>query len=255
MPDPFAVNGTTHKQWIRRQRIITLLADWVYANLDLSKPSRKPGETDEERQGKAYQYVYEHFAVGKMKHPEEHLDPLFTHAKYTDLSMQWLLNPGLYPEFQDYVQYAIRLFAEFKPNEADEVTYESAKAGLSTTATDLVNRVRQDLAARHRFVSDEWLDNEMTGLIVRYNCMGGFSDNLHGSVPPTWTTALPGFIECFASPFNHKFPIYFSLYKSDQVFGSRGSFFEWIADLGGVLPTGNYEMNPPWNNEMYEKLV
>ena len=64
-------------------------------------------------------------------------------------------------------------------------------------------------------------------------------------------------VECFASPFNHKFATYFSIFEEDRAFGSEGNFFKAIKENNGLLPSGfqRFEMNPPWINVVYERLV
>jgi hypothetical protein len=74
-------------------------------------------------------------------------------------------------------------------------------------------------------------------------------------VPETWGGPLASFTECFASPFNHKLPRYYSMFEQDKDFGSLGNFFVMLAENDGVLPAGRYEINPPWMNAMYEKLA
>ena len=58
----------------------------------------------------------------------------------------------------------------------------------------------------------------------------------------------------FIIAFN-KFKEYYSIFESDHVFGSKGSFFEMIAQNEYILPSGKYEINPPWNNECYDAIV
>jgi hypothetical protein len=94
----------------------------------------------------------------------------------------------------------------------------------------------------------------MIGLVLRYMCLGAFDSNFHGSVPQSWAQELPGFVECFASPFNHKFRTYYTMFEQDRDFGSSGNFFVMLERKGGILPPGRYEMNPPWMNAMYERL-
>jgi hypothetical protein len=132
---------------------------------------------------------------------------------------------------------------------------ETALEGLSRENKARIDEVQAEFNRVNPRKSAKWKHEHIIGLVLRYKCMGGFSDNLHGSVPPSWGQLLPNFVECFASPFNHKFKTYYSIYEQDRVFGSLGSFFAMIHDSNGVIPPGNYEINPPWNNEMYERLV
>ncbi len=91
----------------------------------------------------------------------------------------------------------------------------------------------------------------MVGLVMRYKCIGGFSDNMHGSVPRAWNDALGvgKYVECLASLFNHKFERYYSMYEQYQIFGSLKNLFSMIRQNGVMLPdNGKYKLNLPWNN-------
>jgi Phosphorylated CTD interacting factor 1 WW domain len=94
---------------------------------------------------------------------------------------------------------------------------------------------------------------KVIGLILRYMCLA-LDGTFHGSVPGAWAADMPGYVECFASPFNYKFRRYYSMFEQDREFGSCGNFFLMLERMQGVLPPGRYEMNPPWMNAMYERL-
>lgn len=255
-PELYKVNAQTHKQWVKRRQLIGHLASWVFHHLD---PCKRPSdEPVTRRYGKAHQYVYEHFAIGKMKYPLEGMDPFFTHAAYVDSSMANMLREGLYPVFQQLVWSCIGRFEWFNPDSVGAIELCAVLRCYEKPVQAKITELRARLRALHPAKPEAWHENQTLGLILRYECMGGFTDNLHGSVPAAWSQHLgpDACIECFASPFNHKFTAYHSLYSMDSVFGSRGNFFEMVARArGGLLPAGSYEMNPPWNNEMYEELV
>ena len=253
LPRTYEVNQFTHQQWMKRHQLVERLAAWVQLRLDDDKRGRK--ETGSEREGKALQYVYEHFAVGKMKYPVENMDPLFTHQLYEDASMINMLKREEYPRFQAQVQQAILDFDSFVPDSLITVTMEDALRGLSRANKERIEEVQAEFERVNPRKSATWKHEQVIGLVLRYKCMGGFSDNLHGSVPYAWSRLLPDYVECFASPFNHKFRTYYSMYEQDRVFGSLGNFFTMIHAAEGILPSGKYEINPPWNNEMYESLV
>jgi hypothetical protein len=253
LPSVYFVNQETHQQWLKRRELVEELAKWVLAHLDLSKRGSK--ETLDRRLDKAYQYVYEHFAIGKMKHPVEMKDPLFTFEMYNDESMDNMLVAGLYHEFQAQMQNVIQKFQAFCPDKNKIVTFEDSLVGLSAANVTKIQQVREELEKLHPNQESTWIENQMTGLVLRYNCMGAFSDNLHASVLSNWASNLNGFLECFASPFNHKFENYHSMFEEDREFGSRGSFFAMVHRAGGELKSGKYELNPPWNNEMYERVL
>jgi hypothetical protein len=182
-------------------------------------------------------------------------DPLFTFETYHDESMDNMLVAGLYHEFQAEMQSAIKKFQAFCPDKNKIVTLENSLIGLSAANVTKIQQVRVELEKSHPNQESTWIENQIIGLILRYNCMGGFSDNLHASVPSGWASNLIGFVECFASPFNHKCENYHSMFEEDREFGSRGSFFAMVHRAGGELKSGRYELNPPWNNEMYECVL
>jgi hypothetical protein len=103
--------------------------------------------------------------------------------------------------------------------------------------------------------NDSYIDQNMIGLVLRGRCVGAFENNLHGSVSPQWSDILGGFVECFASPFNHKFKNYHSMFDEDIPFGSRGNFFAMVKRNRGILLDGNYQMNPMWMNAMFDELA
>lgn len=261
--DRSVVNAQTNKQWKYRLVLVDELAQWVVRNLKNKSPSwggrgRDKKSSAEGRKSKAYQYVYEYLAVGKMEHPHETHDPLFTRGNYTDKSMLLQLNPGMYPRFIEQVSEKQRKLQLFRVEEEDTVEWEELEKTMTRATKDLLAGIRTDMYSRWQESDSEWVNQHMIGLVLRYKCMGAFSDNLHGSVPGAWTDVLgQDFVECFASPFNHKFELYYSIYDQDKVFGSKGNFFSMIdcVEQQGMLPDdGMYEINPPWNNQMYEKV-
>ena len=264
--DLFKVNVMTNYHWQERLNLIQVLARWVCDNLNPNvkfegSNSHLKKATAEGKLAKAFQYVYEYMAVGKMFHPSEKFDPLFTRAKYQDESMKIQLNRGKYPEFQSLVLgKVIAMHAQFERNKRTykPVSWAVLEHGMSEQNKALMTRLRMHLCAQanEKNIRADWVTQQMIGLVLRYKCMGAFSNNLHGSIPDTWKEALgDDWVECFASPFNHKFDKYYSIYEQDKPFGSMGNFFSMISQNGGALPLcGKYEINPPWNNQMYEAV-
>ena len=264
--DIFAVNHDTNKQWRYRLALVEELAGWVFDNLNsvhASWDGRQKGvdkkNTSEGRRTKSRQYVYEHLAVGKMLYPTEGMDPLFTCAEFDDDSMILQLSPGKYPEFRAEVREMYARLQRFDPSSEANVTWATLENnGMNETTRVNVHRLRVELCERwhEQDIHSDWADRQMVGLVLRYKCMGAFSDNLHGSVPDSWSRGLSlEYVECFASPFNHKFERYYSIYEQDRIFGSQGNFFTMVQQNCGMLPDfGKYEVNPPWNNQMYEQV-
>ena len=143
------------------------------------------------------------------------------------------------------------------------IEWDQAFEGFNTTHGTEVLQQLQNKLCEDRHVPMDILGNvsiggihqEMIALMLRYRCIGVHVDNLHGSVPSVWGEELPDFTECFASPFNHKFIRYFSMFDEDRVFGSLGNFFAFIEANNSLLPDGKYEINPPWNNVMFETVA
>lgn len=247
------MTANTNKQWRFRKQLVKELENWVYENLNTRhtawgrKFDKKSSAAGKRR--KATQYVIEHLALGKMRYPLEETDPLFTEHQYKDESMQLQLKPGLYPAFQKYVQRQLQRAVDFDPRHAAAVTWREVSCDITERGLLQLQSLCDGL--------DDQVDKmtEMIGLMLRYQCMGGFTDNFHGSVPSSWGTVLDNFTECFASPFNHKFENYYSMFEQDRIFGSKGNFFRMIERNGGSLPPGGYEINPPWMNAMYDRIA
>ena len=258
----FLVNSETNKQWKYRLQLVEELSVWVKDHLNPVHVKWNPRKVDKKgteagRIAKAHQYVYEFLAVGKMEFPVESADvsdPLFTTSFYTDKSMELQLTPGAYEDFMATVKQKHKSLLDFNPADHPSISWSDTQEGMSETTKQLLAKMRDDLIQQG--YKDDEADEQMTGLVLRYKCVGAFSDNLHGSVPSDWLHILgETCVECFASPFNHKFHIYYSIFEQDRVFGSQGNFFAMMAKNDNVLPEhAIYEINPPWNNQMYETV-
>jgi hypothetical protein len=269
---------------MQRLIIVDELAEWVKINLAnvefQGSRSHMKKMTDKGRKKKSLQYVYEYLAVGKMFFPFDKFDPLFTSKYYKDTSMELQLINGQYSEFIREVNSSIQgLHEVFKTQvfgAEDEITWEDLEAQLmkmrisetedsemekvcsileTRAVKDKIQNLRRALHFKTR-KSDDWVEQQLIGLVLRYACMGAFGNNLHGSVSSDWPRLLgDDYVECFASPFNHKFPKYYSIYEQDRVFGSLGNFFAFMEKTEYILPSdGKYEINPVWNNQMYEQI-
>lgn len=88
-------------------------------------------------------------------------------------------------------------------------------------------------------------DIDVKDLILRYLSMLDIStSNLHASLTPAVFRVLQQRLgvttECFSSPFNANLTKYYSVFASDKAFGSLGNFF------AAALPSGSYQLNPPF---------
>jgi hypothetical protein len=61
-------------------------------------------------------------------------------------------------------------------------------------------------------------------------------------------------VECFASPLNHVFGSYYSVFEQDAVFGSRGNLFRAVEHQALPL-SGRFEMNPPFEETILDKAA
>ena len=226
---PSDVNITTNKQWWYRLQLIHELANWVYQCLNPAHAtwgrSTDKKATDDGRRTKAMQYVIEHLALGKMLFPFEREDQLFTKRTYNDESMQLQLTPGLYPAFQAQVQSKLVRMSEFDPLLRREVSWDKATSGIGAEGMRCLSQLRNSLCEKR--LTESQIDQEMIGLVLRYKCMSAFENNFYGSVPSEWGDVLSHYQECFASPLNHKFRTYYSMFEEDMVFGSKGIFSQW----------------------------
>jgi len=249
---------TENKRWLHRLNLVTTLSEWVEANLNPRHIVWEGQERDKKRARagrsmKAAQYVYAHLMIGRMLFPRTPPDgdPLFCAEDYPNESMQLQLRKGAYPEFQAQVRLA-----------RSRVMDPHAVTTIPTVTWPMVLR---KIRSHHIIPSlQQFADtfpfsrHTLIGLVLRYLCVGGLDDNLHASITHRGAEAMGEHcVECFASPFNHKFPTYFSIFEEDRALGSQGNFFEAISQHGGTLPATfqRYEMNPPWINAVYERLV
>lgn len=250
-----------NKRWLHRLNLVTTLSEWTEANLSPTHIVWDGQDRDKKRskQGrflKASQYVYAHLMIGRMLFPcvseDPYVDdPLFAFEEYQNESMQLQLSPGAYPDFQAQVQQARK-----------RVMNPGALALIPTVTWEMVlRRVKSpQIVSKLRVfaVESQRPLHVIIGLVLRYLCVGGLDDNLHASITQSGAAAMGSHcVECFASPFNHKFATYFSIFEEDRVFGSEGNFFKAVKENNGLLPSEfqRFEMNPPWINVVYERLV
>ena len=247
-------------RWLHRLKLVKSLVVWVQTRLKILAPNyegmpvqEETRMTEEKRHIKAEQYVVEHLALGKMHYPSTSEDPLFTHEAYTDVSLEsQLMAP--YSEFQAEVQRCLHEVTTYSGT-AIATSWDTATNGMNHTTKEKLTAWWLEYTKQDPINQNDPL---LVGLVLRYQCMGGFTSTIHGSVPASWgSTLMPTFIECFASPLNHKFSSYHSLFDDDAQLDSncRGNFFRTVEQNDGRLPAGHsYELNPPFANAIYERL-
>jgi len=187
------------------------------------------------------------------------LDPLFTVLDYPDEQMVEQIGELEYPAFrkqllEKYGDLCMYIHAPTRKT----ATWEIALEGLSEASMKVLDHIKRDLRVPKEFSGDaerEYIDQNMIGVVLRGKCIGAFDNNLHGSVNPRWGDIICNYQECFASPFNHKFVNYYSMFEEDRAFGSLGNFFSMVDSNGGILPDGEYQMNPVWMNVAFEMIA
>ena len=250
------------KQWRLRLKIVRELQEWVFENLKDIPPTYQSmmvitPSTPQYKRRKSKQYVIENLALGKMMHPQEIRDPLFTFAKYDDESLRQQLKNEQYEVFENILREKITAISEADLRSESEVTWNDIRSELANTNLNRIKELQDQLSPNADYLLGQAgpeITDKIICLVLRYQCLDAFENNFHGSIPNTWSEKLNEFTECFASPLNHKLENYFSMFDEDIDFGSRGNFFKFIAEKDDILPPGKYEMNPPWMNAMYEKL-
>jgi len=45
------------------------------------------------------------------------------------------------------------------------------------------------------------------------------------------------------------------MFKDDELFGSKGNFFNFVIENGDVLPSGSYQINPPWIVAVFDQVA
>lgn len=248
----------SNKMWMRRLKMVLELEKWVADNLKDQGLYNPWPRTEDQKISDAKDYVYGYLFWGRRKFPEAD-DPLFfinDGRNGHDESMRKQLKDNKYEEF-------ITIFNECIGKLDQDFQFIS-----DVLPGDVVDFVEGDtefirgLRGNLEFFSyDELHDTEnliiaeMIGLVLRYRCVGGFDSNMHGSIDPRWAGALPGFVECFASPLNHKFRTYHSMFDEDCYFGGKGDFFKFVKQKGGFIPPGKYEINPPFHEGLLNDVA
>jgi hypothetical protein len=271
----------TNKRWQRRLNVVLSMERWMAANLS-QYVSGKDGAVARRRRNefeeKGREYLYCHLLLGKTLCPEGG-DPLFTdeggwfHDRgFKDISLQKQLDldeNGSFLSADGSVGTNVTAFlleiGSLKQSMFDGVENDSAPAYDVVRGTYVRGSVVRVISALEsalgvRLTPDE-ISEHMIGLILRYRCIGGFNSNQHASIQRSWRGSFPNTIECFASPLNHVFDDYFSVFEEDGVFGSKGNLLLSI-NSGGMLPTPagrrepyDVEMNPPFEETILDKAA
>lgn len=254
-----------NKLWKRRLDVVLEMERWMGENLSRYVKDGC-GDIEERKHGvfhtKGKEYLYCHLLLGKTMHPNG-ADPLFTDwgDRFDDPSLQTQLglqsNGELNPEKVDGFRFQLENLRRtvVVVDESDTVPsltvlIEDYVGKKESKAYAIVSNLMESL--QQKGLEQPVINEHMIGLILRYRCIGGFESNQHGEVSSEWSTKFPGMIECFASPLNHVFENYYSVFEEDKVFGSSGNLFKSLSN--GQLPMdGIFEMNPPFEDSILKK--
>lgn len=265
-----------NKLWQRRLDVVLAMEGWVAANLSLLvfvKPGVVGLRNPVERAEKGKASLYCHLLLGKTLHPGGS-DPLFTDDEYLfdagvfrDISLQKQLDLDRSGEFTSggggigrNVSAFLVAMGGHKASINEDIDSAAAPllsavqtAYVPESAVAVIDRLRHELSSRYTLVI---IDELIIGLILRYRCIGGFSSNQHASIQSQWGEAFGKMIECFASPLNHVFSDYYSVFEEDGVFGSRGNLLRSVnSETGVLLGPNEYEMNPPFEETILDKAA
>ncbi len=236
----------SNKEWKWRLDVVDFLEKWVKLKLNVRGDFDRCDRSDAQKEAKAKEYLYGYLFWGRRQYPDSS-DPLFFNDSgfYRDRSLENQMVLGAYGEFLKNFNEKTK-----RPDEFDgEVKFSDVEKYLGGSVNAFNSCFDEvDLDA-------DCKEQAKIGLILRYRCVGGFDSNLHGSLPGRWSDLLPGFVECFASPLNHKFKAFHSMFDEDYIFGGKGDFFKYLLNNGGILPAGDYEINPPFHVELINQVA
>jgi hypothetical protein len=230
-------------EWLRRFEIIELMSNWIRFRLKRKGKYDKRPRSDNELRIKAKDYLYAHIMQGKMLFPQGR-DPLFCDERFENSTLIEQFRGG-YADFIDFVRKINYLRREHKCNT------EKYNVAVDRLRRNVHVQVMQQLFKSLPLDTEDALKTVLIdGLLLRYACIGALWSNLHGSVP--LDTYSEDYIECFASPFNRRMENYYSIFEEDsEYFGSKGNFFQMVAQNGGILTQNQkYEINPPFDLDL-----
>jgi hypothetical protein len=248
----------TNQQWQRRLDVVQAMEGWMARNLS---PFVKVGREIQLRRmdefkSKGREYLYCHLLLGKTIHPGGD-DPLFTDADYADASfrMQLELDGTGRSSRGEYVNAFKATMLHYRKRYSPPAIVRIAdvkRRYLTPSSAAVIDGLRGSLTGKY---PPEVCDELIIGLILRYRCIGGFDSNQHGSIARAWGADefFQGFTECFASPLNHLFKSYFSVFEEDEVFGSHGNFWSGRGDHTEDDLSGDFEMNPPFEEAILDR--
>ena len=237
---PVKQQSNRNRLWSARLRVVKIMEGWLQDHV------KADVDADAVRD-----ILHVHFMVGKAMHPCDDRDALFTFAPYENEHMvERLRTPALYALFREELARLHKQIVIDTPP-APPTWAETYPLVESSVGKVQLRRLKTQLEGDGH--ATDLVRQVLIGLILRYCCVGGFDSALHASVPASWSQAFEEFTDCFASPMQHLFPAYYSLFEEDKLyFHSSGNFFR---ERGSKLAAGRYHMHPPdiqcFHNEIH----
>ena len=261
----------SNKTWQRRLNVVLGMEQWMHANISryVSSGGRIRSRTDDECRSKGAEYLYCNLLLGKTMSPVG-WDPLFVDGYFPDKSLEIQLGTGadgtvvggaavVRPYWDEL--HRLQDAHDVVPSPHTNARFSSGRVILrSDVIRDYLphsSAVRSkifDLEAYLRRLhvgNAQHIDECIIGLVLRYRCVGGFASNQHGSISTQWGMMMPDMVECFASPLNHVFDKYYSIFDEDCVFGGMGNLFK---SVGESFRSGRYEVNPPFEENILDRV-
>ena len=240
----------SNKQWAWRLGVVMQLELWIKEHLKNRGEFDRVDRSDSQKTSKAKDYLYGFLFWGR-RHFSSSEDPLFFHHDGDSGHDECLFNQLLEGAYALFIAEFHRLMVMPALDAFPDVSLADVEQFVVGPSRRVVDSCISGLCTD----DSDLCEQAHIGLILRYRCVGGFDSNMHGSVRGEWSDLLSGFVECFASPLNHKFEAFHSLFDEDRVFGGRGDFFQFVSQNGGVLPSGDYEVSPPFNAALIDHVA
>jgi hypothetical protein len=254
-----------NKIWQRRLDVVLAMEQWMIRHIsrNVVVKGRVLKRRLYEFESKGREYLYCNLLLGKTLFPDGS-DELFPDQSFHDTSLHVqlemgdngrVLNNGVVEQYWAELRrlrIACGVDGLVDVSSDPIVTRVGLEKYVPYTALRKLNLLYSQLLDKH--INEHFAEEHLIGLILRYRCVGGFESNQHGSISSNWGESFSDMVECFASPLNHVFGSYYSVFEQDVVFGSRGNLFRAV-DHQALPSSGRFEMNPPFEETILDKAA
>jgi len=256
----YLINTNFNKLWNIRYKFINSLVNWIIEDKKFNIINKKGTKKDK---SVIYENIVKHIMIGRMYYPNYKRDKLFVFNNYYNSSLLRLFN-NKERVYLNFLERQKLLLNEMRVNidELPVISWNYVSRKLNKKTLDYLQLLQDELCNNYNIIKGKlgyhpnvFITQHMISLILRYKCIYAFDTNLQASISKSLSNKLSDFTECFASPFNHKFKNYFSIFDEDIIFGSKGNFFNFIDNNNNKFPSGSYEINPPFINEVFEEIA